>query len=74
MDLSRFGLIGQDKKCFWGLIGVLWKKPLGLGKADTVRFLWRNVDIGFPSGVTKSGSEALAQELINESENDLFKI
>ena len=31
MDLSRFGLIGTEKKCFWGMIGVLWKKPLGLG-------------------------------------------
>lgn len=59
MDLSRFGLIGQDKKCFWGLIGVLWKKPLGIGKGDVIKIMFRNVDIGFPAGYKKDGSEAL---------------
>lgn len=28
MTLERFGFIGMDKKCFWGAIGVLWKRPL----------------------------------------------
>ena len=28
MDLSRFGFIGSDKACYWGLIAVLWQKPL----------------------------------------------
>lgn len=28
MTLERFGFIGMDKKCFWGSIGVLWKRPL----------------------------------------------
>ena len=28
MTLERFGFIGMDKRCFWGNIGVLWKRPL----------------------------------------------
>jgi hypothetical protein len=28
MDLSRFGFIGSNKQCYWGLIAVLWQKPL----------------------------------------------
>ena len=28
MTLERFGFIGMDKKCYWGSIGVLWKRPL----------------------------------------------
>ena len=28
MTLERFGFIGMDKRCFWGAIGVLWKRPL----------------------------------------------
>lgn len=28
MTLERFGFIGMDKKCFWGSIGILWKRPL----------------------------------------------
>jgi acetylglutamate synthase len=28
LDLSRFGFIGSDKQCFWGLISVHWHKPL----------------------------------------------
>ena len=28
MTLERFGFIGMDKRCFWGSIGVLWKRPL----------------------------------------------
>jgi len=28
MTLERFGFIGMEKKCFWGSIGVLWKRPL----------------------------------------------
>ena len=27
-DLSRFGFIGSDKQCYWGLISVHWHKPL----------------------------------------------
>ena len=27
-DLSRFGFIGSDKQCYWGLIAVHWIKPL----------------------------------------------
>lgn len=30
MTLERFGFIGMDKKCFWGSIGVLWKRPLAV--------------------------------------------
>lgn len=30
MTLERFGFIGMDKKCFWGAIGVLWKRPLAV--------------------------------------------
>lgn len=28
IELSRFGLVGRDKRCYWGLVGVLWKRPL----------------------------------------------
>ena len=28
MTLERFGFIGMEKKCFWGMIGVYWKTPL----------------------------------------------
>ena len=28
MTLERFGFIGMDKRCFWGSIGILWKRPL----------------------------------------------
>jgi hypothetical protein len=28
MTLERFGFIGTDKKCFWGMIGVDWLTPL----------------------------------------------
>lgn len=28
MTLERFGFVGTDKKCYWGLIGVQWIKPL----------------------------------------------
>ena len=28
MTLERFGFVGMDKRCFWGNIGVLWKRPL----------------------------------------------
>ena len=27
-DLSRFGFVGDKKECYWGLIAVLWQKPL----------------------------------------------
>lgn len=32
MTLERFGLIGMDRKCYWGCIGVLWKRPLPVEK------------------------------------------
>ena len=28
MTLERFGFIGTDKKCFWGMVGVKWLTPL----------------------------------------------
>jgi len=28
MTLERFGFIGMDRRCFWGSIGILWKRPL----------------------------------------------
>ena len=28
MTLERFGFIGMDKKCFWGMVGVEWLTPL----------------------------------------------
>ena len=28
MTLERFGFIGMEKKCFWGSIGIIWKRPL----------------------------------------------
>lgn len=26
--MTRFGFIGTQKICYWGLIGVMWVKPL----------------------------------------------
>ena len=28
MTLERFGFIGTEKKCFWGMVGVKWITPL----------------------------------------------
>ena len=28
ITLSRFGFVGWDMKCYWGLFGVQWVKPL----------------------------------------------
>jgi hypothetical protein len=28
MTLERFGFIGMNKKCFWGMVGVEWLTPL----------------------------------------------
>ena len=28
MTLERFGFIGMEKKCFWGMVGVEWLTPL----------------------------------------------
>lgn len=28
MTLERFGFIGTNKKCFWGMVGVKWVTPL----------------------------------------------
>ena len=28
MTLERFGFIGMDKRCFWGMVGVKWLQPL----------------------------------------------
>ena len=32
MTLERFGFIGMDKKCFWGMIGVNWVTPLKIAQ------------------------------------------
>ena len=34
MTLERFGFIGMNKKCFWGMIGVDWVTPL---KVEQIR-------------------------------------
>jgi len=34
MTLERFGFIGMNKKCFWGMVGVDWITPL---KVEQVR-------------------------------------
>ena len=28
MTLERFGFIGTDKRCYWGMVGVKWLTPL----------------------------------------------
>ena len=28
MTLERFGVVGIEKKCFWGLVGAKWLTPL----------------------------------------------
>ena len=28
MTLERFGFVGTDRSCFWGMIGVHWVEPL----------------------------------------------
>ena len=28
MTLERFGFIGSEKKCYWGMVGVEWVTPL----------------------------------------------
>ena len=43
MTLERFGFIGMDKKCFWGMVGVEWLTPLKVnqikpGKGNGYKF------------------------------------
>ena len=28
MTLERFGVVGIEKKCYWGMVGVKWLTPL----------------------------------------------
>ena len=71
-DLSRFGLIGSERKCFWGMIGVLWKKPLGLAKHElTVKFEFRNIDIG-SQGKKVDGHDVLQQLPKDQRQNNNF--
>ena len=32
MTLERFGFVGLDKRCFWGMVGVEWLTPLRVTK------------------------------------------
>ena len=53
MTLERFGFIGMEKGCFWGLIGVIWKQPLPVAglkhneEKESV-FKFRDIEMGFP--------------------------
>ena len=37
MTLERFGFIGTDKKCFWGMVGVKWITPLKVEQLITTQ-------------------------------------
>ena len=37
MTLERFGFIGTDKKCFWGMVGVKWITPLKVEQIITTQ-------------------------------------
>jgi hypothetical protein len=37
MTLERFGFIGTDKKCFWGMVGVKWITPLKVEQIITAQ-------------------------------------
>ena len=37
MTLERFGFIGTDKKCFWGMVGVKWVTPLKVSQIKPVK-------------------------------------
>ena len=58
MDLSRFGFIGTDEKCYWGLIGVLWKRPLPVFQTtgQVIELRVRNMTIGFPGRTVKDNN------------------
>ena len=40
MTLERFGFIGQNKKCMWGMVGVKWRTPLSVAQKDPSTCAW----------------------------------
>ena len=75
-------MIGLDKKCFWGCIGVLWKWPIPVdtGRPKLLKstfkveyIMFRNIDIGFP-GKMIDGQEVLQTETTMGAKNDGFQI
>jgi len=40
MTLERFGFIGQNKKCFWGMVGVKWITPLKVDQKNPDTCEW----------------------------------
>ena len=40
MTLERFGFIGMDKKCFWGMVGVKWITPLKVDQKNPEDCKW----------------------------------
>jgi len=67
MTLERFGFIGTERKCFWGMIGVEWLTPLKI----------EQVGPGFKPGSNQGASVCnLKSKLLSASEEkslcDLF--
>ena len=40
MTLERFGFIGMNKKCFWGMVGVKWITPLKVDQKNPEDCKW----------------------------------
>lgn len=77
MTLERFGLIGTDKKCYWGLIGVLWKQPLPLGEVKKspprAGKKYRTLELGFP-GKKVNGERVLQTTAKQEAKDDMYRV
>ena len=63
MTLERFGFIGMNKRCFWGSIGLLWKRPLpveqilpnitSLGEQESSQKVIKSENPSFNNGASK---------------------
>ena len=76
LDLSRFGFIGHNRICSWGLIGVQWIKPLPVWQVNTNTpqppSKKQMIEIGVP-GRAADGIQIL-QILDNMDDNRLFTL
>lgn len=77
MRLGRYGIIGWDQQCFWGLIGVQWIRPLPLWQFkfnEWIIYAEQDMVIGF-SGKTeknKDGKDVGVLQLEDYGANDTW--
>ena len=65
-------MVGAEENCYWGLIAVLWRKPLPVWQADrSVKIkMAGELELGFP-GKEVNGKKVLQVEYtMHEGEHD----